>query len=124
MPSMMNYNRDRNTWTPIVSRMALSSGGLLPAEEQVNLRAGEYSRVQDLTKEMQEAEQKTIEDMMSALWELLKGEDGFHADLSSMAAVNILNHLQTALDRYRETALEIETDLKDYGEKLSEDDSI
>lgn len=124
MPSMMNYNRDGNTWTPIVSRMALSSGGLLPAEEQVNLRAGEYSRVQTLTKEMQEAEQKAIEDMMSALWELLKGEDGFYADLSSIAAVNILNHLQTALDRYRETALEIETDLKDYGEKLSEDDSI
>lgn len=121
---MMNYNRDGNTWTPIVSRMALSSGGLLPAEEQVNLRAGEYSRVQTLTKEMQEAEQKAIEDMMSALWELLKGEDGFYADLSSIAAVNILNHLQTALDRYRETALEIETDLKDYGEKLSEDDSI
>ena len=67
---------------------------------------------------------EAIEDMMSALWELLKEEDGFHADLSSMAAVNILNHLQTALDRYRETALEIETDLKDYGEKLSEDDSI
>ena len=88
--------------------------------------AGQSPRggVQPGTEEMQEAEQKAIEDMMSALWELLKGEDGFHADLSSMAAVNILNHLQTALDRYRETALEIETDLKDYGEKLSEDDSI